>query len=430
MEKLRDKDMVEIRRDIHLERIKARMHNGMIKIITGMRRVGKSYLLFHLFYNYLREAGVADDHIVRVDLEDRRNAALRDPDALLAYIDSRIGDDRGMHYVLLDEVQLVPQFEDVLNSYLKTSNADVYVTGSNAKFLSRDIVTGFRGRGDEIRIAPLSFAEFMTTCAGENKEDKLYEYMTYGGLPQVVLMEDATMKGEYLSNLFTHTYLRDIKERYSIRKDYDFEELINVLASCIGTMTNPARLENTFKSVKHSTITQETIKTYIDLLQDAFLICKAQRYDIKGRRYIGTPVKYYFEDMGLRNARLNFRQTEYTHLLENTVFNELRLRGFTVDVGQMPVVQAAGGTVKRQQKMLEVDFVCNKGYKRHYIQTALSLHSEVKTAQETLSLRKIGDGFSKVLIVGMPTPRYQDADGITIMSIYDFLLNADSLDTI
>lgn len=421
---------MEIRRDIHLDRIRTRMHNGMIKIITGMRRAGKSYLLFRLFYNYLRASGVADDHIVKVDLEDRRNAALRDPDALLAYIDSRLGDDGSMHYVLLDEVQLVPQFEDVLNSYLKIANADVYVTGSNARFLSRDIATEFRGRGDEIRIMPLSFAEFMATRAGRNKEDMLYEYMTYGGLPQVVLMDDATMKGEYLSNLFTQTYLRDIKERYSIRKDYDLEELINVLASCIGTMTNPARIENTFKSVKHSTITRETIKAYIDLLQDAFLVCKAQRYDIKGRKYIGTPAKYYFEDMGLRNARLNFRQTEYTHLLENVVYNELRLRGFAVDVGQMPVVQTADGTGKRQRKMLEVDFVCNKGYRRYYIQTALSLHSEEKKSQETLSLRKIGDGFSKVLIVGMPTPRYQNADGITIMSIYDFLLNADSLDAI
>lgn len=421
---------MEIRRDIHLDRIRKRMHNGMIKIITGMRRAGKSYLLFHLFYNYLRASGVADDHIVKVDLEDRRNAALRAPDALLAYIDSRLGDDGSMHYVLLDEVQLVPQFEDVLNSYLKIANADVYVTGSNARFLSRDIATEFRGRGDEIRIMPLSFAEFMATRADRNKEDMLYEYMAYGGLPQVVLMDDATMKGEYLSNLFTHTYLRDIRERYSIRKDYDLEELINVLASCIGTMTNPARIESTFKSVKHSTITQETIKTYIDLLQDAFLVCKAQRYDIKGRKYIGTPAKYYFEDMGLRNARLNFRQTEYTHLLENVVYNELRLRGFAVDVGQMPVVQTVDGTGKRQRKMLEVDFVCNKGYRRHYIQTALSLHSEEKKSQETLSLRKIGDGFSKVLIVGMPTPRYQNADGITIMSIYDFLLNADSLDAI
>lgn len=415
---------MEIQRDIHLHRLIARKGNHMIKVVTGVRRCGKSYLLFELFYNHLKGQGVDDAHIIKVDLENRRNEQLRDPDALLRYIDSRFVDD-GMHYILLDEVQQVREFEDVLNSFLKVKNADVYVTGSNARFLSKDVITEFRGRGDEVRIAPLSFSEFMSVRTG-NRDDLLNEYMTYGGLPQVVLTADEPAKAEYLKSLFTHTYLRDIKERYGIKKDGDLEELIDVIASNIGTLTNPKRIENTFLSVKHSSITQDTIKSYLDMLQDAFLIHKALRYDIKGRKYIDTPSKYYFEDVGLRNARLGFRQTEFTHLLENIVYNELRLRGFSVDVGQVEVATSTDEG-KRKRSLLEVDFVCNKGYRRYYIQTALAIPDDIKANQEFASLRKIDDGFSKVVILGSPTPRYQNSDGITIMNVFDFLLNADSL---
>lgn len=308
---------MEIKRNIHLNRIIARKGNGMIKVITGMRRCGKSYLLFTLFHNYLLEQGVDEQHIIKVDMEDRRNAALRNPDALLNYIDSRMTDSQ-QYYILLDEVQLVAEFEDVLNSYLKITNADVYVTGSNAKFLSKDVITEFRGRGDEIRITPLSFQEFMSAKEG-NREDLLNEYLTYGGLPQVVTMDEIERKVEYLKNLFTHTYIRDIKERYEIKKDDDLEELINLVASNIGSLTNPTKLENCFKSVKQSCLSKDTIKNYIDLMQDAFIIEKSIRFDIKGKKYIDTPSKYYFTDLGLRNARLNFRQTEFTHLLENAI---------------------------------------------------------------------------------------------------------------
>lgn len=326
---------MEIKRNIHLNRIIARKGNGMIKVITGMRRCGKSYLLFTLFHNYLLEQGVDEQHIIKVDMEDRRNAALRNPDALLNYIDSRMTDSQ-QYYILLDEVQLVAEFEDVLNSYLKITNADVYVTGSNAKFLSKDVITEFRGRGDEIRITPLSFQEFMSAKEG-NREDLLNEYLTYGGLPQVVTMDEIERKVEYLKNLFTHTYIRDIKERYEIKKDDDLEELINLVASNIGSLTNPTKLENCFKSVKQSSLSKDTIKNYLDLMQDAFIIEKSIRFDIKGKKYIDTPSKYYFTDLGLRNARLNFRQTEFTHLLENAIYNELRLRGYSVDVGQIPI---------------------------------------------------------------------------------------------
>lgn len=363
---------MEIKRNIHLNRIIARKGNGMIKVITGMRRCGKSYLLFTLFHNYLLEQGVDELHIIKVDMEDRRNAALRNPDALLNYIDSRMTDSQ-QYYILLDEVQLVAEFEDVLNSYLKITNADVYVTGSNAKFLSKDVITEFRGRGDEIRITPLSFQEFMSAKEG-NREDLLNEYLTYGGLPQVVTMDEIERKVEYLKNLFTHTYIRDIKER----------------------------------------------------MQDAFIIEKSIRFDIKGKKYIDTPSKYYFTDLGLRNARLNFRQTEFTHLLENAIYNELRLRGYSVDVGQIPIF-TIGEDGKRQRSTLEVDFVCNLGYKRCYIQSAYALPTEDKMKQEFNSLLRIKDSFKKIVIVGTPTPTYQNEEGILTMNIYDFLMNPDSL---
>ena len=415
---------MEIKRNIHLNRIIARKGNGMIKVITGMRRCGKSYLLFTLFHNYLLEQGVDEQHIIKIDMEDRRNAALRNPDALLNYIDSRMTDSQ-QYYILLDEVQLVAEFEDVLNSYLKITNADVYVTGSNAKFLSKDVITEFRGRGDEIRITPLSFQEFMSAKEG-NREDLLNEYLTYGGLPQVVTMDEIERKVEYLKNLFTHTYIRDIKERYEIKKDDDLEELINLVASNIGSLTNPTKLENCFKSVKQSCLSKDTIKNYIDLMQDAFIIEKSIRFDIKGKKYIDTPSKYYFTDLGLRNARLNFRQTEFTHLLENAIYNELRLRGYSVDVGQIPIftIREDG---KRQRSTLEVDFVCNLGYKRCYIQSAYALPTEDKMKQEFNSLLRIKDSFKKIVIVGTPTPTYQNEEGILTINIYDFLMNPESL---
>ena len=415
---------MEIKRNIHLNRIIARKGNGMIKVITGMRRCGKSYLLFTLFHNYLLGQGVDEQHIIKVDMEDRRNAALRNPDALLNYIDSRMTDSQ-QYYILLDEVQLVAEFEDVLNSYLKITNADVYVTGSNAKFLSKDVITEFRGRGDEIRITPLSFQEFMSVKEG-NREDLLNEYLTYGGLPQVVTMDEIERKVEYLKNLFTHTYIRDIKERYEIKKDDDLEELINLVASNIGSLTNPTKLENCFKSVKQSCLSKDTIKNYIDLMQDAFIIEKSIRFDIKGKKYIDTPSKYYFTDLGLRNARLNFRQTEFTHLLENAIYNELRLRGYSVDVGQIPIFTIRENG-KRQRSTLEVDFVCNLGYKRCYIQSAYALPTEDKMKQEFNSLLRIKDSFKKIVIVGTPTPTYQNEEGILTMNIYDFLMNPDSL---
>lgn len=416
-----------INRDLYLDKILARRHNGMIKIITGMRRCGKSYLLFNLFSEYLLKEGVTPEHIIKIDLENRRNKELRDPDTLLNHLDSLMKDS-DMYYILLDEVQMVNEFEDVLNSFLKVSNADVYVTGSNAKFLATDIITEFRGRGDEIRVRPLSFREYMTVESNKDREQRLIDYMTYGGLPQIALMDDDVQKEDYLKSLFLQTYLRDIKERYQLRNDGDLEELINVLASNIGGLTNPARLEHTFRSVKHRELTSDTIKTYIDLLEDAFMLEKAMRYDIKGRKHIDSPYKYYFSDLGLRNARLNFRQTEFTHLMENLIYNELRRRGFSVDVGQVVTTVTDSDTGKRKRSYLEVDFVCNRGYKRYYIQSALAMLTNEKIEQELNSLKKIRDGFRKLVIVGNITPTYQTDDGITIMSIYDFLTNENILE--
>lgn len=412
---------MEIQRDIHLNRLISSRHNKMIKVVTGLRRCGKSYLLFNIFANFLRNEGVDEAHIIKVNLEDRRNMALRDPDNLLSHIDSKLKDDK-MHYILLDEVQLVHEFEDVLNSFLHVDNADVYVTGSNAKFLSKDVITEFRGRGDEIRLRPLSFQEFMSIRKGMNKVDALDEYVTYGGLPQVVLMDSAKEKRSYLKNLFLHTYLSDIRERHNIKNDDDLEELVNIIASSIGGLINPQKIMNTFRSVKNSDISRDTIKRYIEHLEDAFLIEKALRYDIKGKKYIDTPAKYYFDDLGLRNARLNFRQTEPTHLYENAVYNELSLRGYSVDVGQVTQF-VTGEDGKRERRNLEVDFVCNEGYRRSYIQVAYRLPDEEKIEKELNSLRNIRDSFQKVVIVGNNYPMYQNEEGILFMSIYDFLLD-------
>ena len=415
---------MEIKRDLLLKKLIDSKHNGMIKVVTGIRRSGKSYLLFNLFCQHLKEEGIAADHIVKVDLEDRRNKALRDPDALLNYIDSRMTDQQ-MYYILLDEVQHVVDFEDVLNSYLKLENADVYVTGSNSKFLSKDVITEFRGRGDEIRVAPLSFREFISVFQG-SREKALEEYMLYGGLPKVATLPTAEKKVEYLKQLFQKTYLTDIKERYKIKNDDDLEELIDIIASTIGGLTNPTKLENTFQTVKHSDISHTTIKSYLDILQDVFLVEKSVRYDIKGRKYIDTPSKYYFSDLGLRNARLNFRQYEETHLMENLIYNELRLRGMSVDVGVVVKHEkdANGVSVRKQY---EVDFVCNQGSQRYYIQSALHLPSEEKREQEVRSLKGINDSFKKFVITDDLISRYQDDDGITYMNIYEFLLNEDCL---
>ena len=415
---------MEIKRDFYLNKLIASRHNGMIKIVTGMRRCGKSYLLFKLFRDYLRNEGVRDDHLIMVDLEDRRNMELRDPDRLLKYIDDQMKDS-DMYYILLDEIQLVPEFEDVLNSYLKIENADVYVTGSNSKFLSKDVITEFRGRGWEIKIAPLCFKEFVSAYKG-TRENALKEYLTYGGLPKLLSFEDEEQKTEYLKGLFAKTYMTDIKERYHIRQDAELEELIDVIASSIGGLTNPQKLENTFKTVKNVQLSKQTIKAYLDILEEAFLIEKSIRYDIKGRKYISTPAKYYFTDLGLRNARIEFRQLEATHLMENLIYNELRLRGMSVDVGVVVKNEKNDNGVS-MRKQLEVDFVCNQGSKRCYIQSALRLSSEEKREQELRSLNSIDDNFLKFVITEDAVKRYQDENGVVFMDIYEFLLDENSL---
>lgn len=413
-----------IKREVPLKKLIAAKHNGMIKIVTGIRRCGKSTLLLDLFASHLKGNGVDDKHIIKIDFEDRRNKALRDPDALLAHIDSHLLDDE-MHYVLLDEVQHVKDFEDVLNSYLKVKNADVYVTGSNSKFLSKDVVTEFRGRGYEIRIHPLSFKEFFSVFVG-TREEALENYLTFGGLPKIVDFQDDREKREYLRNLFETTYLKDIKERYTIKNDPELDELIDIMASSIGGLTNPTKLSNTFKSIKNATISAQTIQTYLEILQDAFMIEKSVRYDIKGKKYISTPSKYYFEDLGLRNARLNFRQFEVTHLMENLIYNELRLRGMSVDVGSV-IFNTKNDKGVSQRKYLEVDFVCNQGSKRCYIQSALRLPTQEKREQELRSLNLIDDSFQKFVITEDPIKKYQNEDGVVFMNIFDFLLDDESL---
>ena len=419
---------MEIKRDIYLRKLLNSRHNGMIKVVTGMRRSGKSYLLFNLFADALHNESITPDHIIKINLEDRRNNELRNPDNLLHYIDSLIIDEK-MYYILLDEVQMVNEFEDVLNSYLHVKNADVYVTGSNAKFLSKDVITEFRGRGEEIRIHPLNFVEYMSAQPNTNTYDMrlLFDYMQYGGLPKVVTIQNESERKEYLKSLFIHTYLKDIKERYSIQLDADLEELIDVIASGIGSLTNSLKIQNTFKSAKQSSISVNTIKQYLDYMQDAFLIEKSVRYDIKGRKYIDTPVKYYFEDLGLRNSRLNFRQTEQTHLMENMIYNELRIRDYSVDVGQV-IFNTRNEKGISERKNLEVDFVCNKGYNRIYIQSAFALPTIDKQKQELNSLKRIDDNFKKVVIVGGMQPTYYNDDGILILNIYDFLFDKVSID--
>ena len=417
--------MKHIERRKYLDELVSLRNNGMIKIITGMRRCGKSYLLFEIFTSYLESNGIAPDHIIKVDLEDYRNRAMRNPDNLFAYVESRITDG-DMYYILLDEVQMLDQFEDVLNGFLRIRNADIYVTGSNAKFLSKDIITEFRGRGFEVKMYPLSFSEYMSAYPG-TVQAGLNEYMLYGGLPQILSYPTEEQKVRFLKALFDETYLKDIKERYEIRKDDDLEELINIMASGIGALTNPNKLANTFQSEKKSPLSSDTVKNYIDYLCDSFLIEKSTRYDIKGKRYINSPYKYYFMDLGLRNARINFRQSEKSHLMENMVYNELRIRGFNVDVGVVPVVRR-GEDGKQHRSSLEVDFVCNLGSRRYYIQSAYRMESDEKIRQERASLLRVDDSFKKIIVIGEESPITRDEAGITTISIYDFLLKENSLE--
>ena len=414
-----------IQRNKYLNELVSLQGNGMIKVITGMRRCGKSYLLFNIFASYLREQGINPEQIIKINLEDFKHRALRNPNNMYSYVESQIKDDR-THYILLDEIQLLEHFEDVLNGFLNIQNVEVYVTGSNAKFLSKDIITEFRGRGYEIKMYPLSFREYMSAYQG-SVQAGLNEYMLYGGLPQILSCITEEQKSKFLKTLFEETYIKDIKDRYAIRKDDDLEELINILASGIGALTNPNKLANTFRSKKKSEITYDTIKNYIDFLCDSFIIEKSTRYDIKGKRYINSPYKYYFMDLGLRNARINFRQYEKSHLMENLIYNEMRVRGFNVDVGTV-LAYTKNEEGKSQRTNLEVDFVCNLGSRRYYIQSAYRMESEEKIKQERTSLEKVDDSFKKIIVLGEECPITRDEQGITTIGIYDFLLRENSLE--
>ena len=414
-----------INRDIYLNRLIASKHNGLIKIITGLRRCGKSYLLFKLFKEHLRNVGVDDNHIIQVDLEDRRNKNLRNPDVLLAHIDSKMKDN-DMYYILLDEVQCVKDFEDVLNSYLKIENADIYVTGSNSKFLSTDIITEFRGRGTHICVHPLSFAEIMSVDQ-RHPIDVWNDYYTYGGLPLVLSLSTDEAKESYLKDLYAKVYLTDIKDRYSIRCDSELQELLQIIASTIGSPTNPSKLENTFKSVKNVTLSNKTINTYLSYLEDAFLIEKSIRYDIKGKKYINTLAKHYFTDMGIRNAILGFRQMEENHIMENVIYNELRIRGYSVDVG-MVETRPLNSEGKRIRKQYEVDFVANRGSQRYYIQSAFIMPTDSKERQESNSLLNIDDAFKKIIIVKDYIKPKRNQLGIITIGLIDFLLKPELME--
>ena len=387
---------MEIKRDIYLNKLISKKHNGLIKVITGIRRCGKSYLLFNLFRDHLANEHIADDHIIEMAFDSYENKKYRDPDLFLLYLKERIS-DREMYYVLLDEVQMLDDFESVLNSLARMKNVDVYVTGSNARFLSKDIITEFRGRGDEVHMYPLTFAEYMSVYDGD-VQSGWRDYVIYGGLPLIFSFTTPDQKSDFLKRLFDETYLSDIIGRNNIRNKAELEELLNILSSAIGSLTNATKLSNTFKSVKNKTISKATIQRYIDYLCDSFLVDRAIRYDIKGKKYIDTPSKYYFTDLGLRNARLNFRQIDETHAMENIIFNELKTRGFNVDVGVV-VVNEMDQNGKKIRKQLEIDFVCNKGSKRYYIQSAFAVSDTGKMQQEQRSLIHTGDGFKKIIIV-------------------------------
>ena len=430
---------MEIRRNFYLDKLIKRKNNGLIKVITGIRRCGKSYLLNNLFYHHLLESGVDADHIIRfafdsaddlyrigeslIGIEKEKRGA--DPEKFMAYVRTKVVDD-GMYYLLLDEIQMLDCFEAVLNSYLRKDNMDVFVTGSNAKLLSKDIATEFAGRGDEVHMYPLSFAEFMSVYEGD-KYMGLSEYMLYGGIPLVVLRAGANDKAAALQSLFSEIYIQDIVRRNRVKNIGELEDLLNILSSAIGSLTNPEKLKNTFRTAKKSKITANTIKKYLDYFEDSFLIESAQRYDIKGKAYIETPKKYYFSDLGLRNARINFRQFEQTHSMENVIYNELRMRGYSVDVGVVPVAEKdRNGKVTRKQ--LEVDFVCNLGSSRYYIQSAYTLPDEAKRTQEVRPFRKIDDSFKKIIITRDMVPTQYDEYGILTINIYDFLLDPKCLE--
>ena len=412
---------MKIKRDYYLNKLIQHKKNGLVKIVTGVRRCGKSYLLFQLFRDHLLESGIKDDHIISIALDDYGNRQLLDPDELYRYVKSRIADDED-HYILLDEIQLVKDFESVVNGFLHISNTDVYVTGSNSKFLSSDVVTEFRGRGDEIRIFPLNFSEFYSAYGGDFNDAWLM-FCNYGGMPLCLSMQTQADKAKYLTNLFEATYLADIINRNKLRGNVEINELTDILASSIGSLTNPLKLSNTFASTKSVKLSANTISAYLGYLQDAFLIEKALRYDIKGKKYINTPAKYYFVDMGLRNARLAFRQQEYTHIMENVIYNELRSRGYSVDVGIVETVSKESDAWVR--KPLEVDFVVNLGNRRYYIQSAYDIPSEEKMQQEQASLLSINDAFRKIVIVNRPILSGYNEQGILMLSLSDFLLDPE-----
>lgn len=412
--------MKEIKRDVYLNKIIEKRENGLIKIITGIRRCGKSYLLDPLFKNYLLESGVKEDHIIKLDLDERKNNKFLDPDQLDQYIRDLIIDN-DQYFLILDEIQKVEDFESVLNGFLHIRNLDVYVTGSNSKFLSSDIITEFRGRGDEVRIHPLSFSEFYSAFNG-TKEEAWEQYVVYGGLPRILSFKNEVEKSEYLKNLFEKTYLDDIVERNNVQRVDVLDAVVNILASSIGSLTNPNKLSNTFESSGFKDVSVNTITSYINYLQDSFLIEKATRYDVKGKKYIQTPYKFYFSDIGLRNCRLNFRQQEETHIMENIIFNELLYRGYNVDVG---VVEIREGDDKKQ---VEVDFVCNQYNKRYYIQSALSLPTREKTIQEERPLMNIPDNFKKIIVVKDDIKSWISEEGISIVGLKEFLLNPNSMD--
>lgn len=408
-------------RDKYLNKLIAGRGNGLVKIITGVRRCGKSFLLFNIWHNWLLGQGVAPDHIVEIQLDDFRNKKFRDPEALLSYIDSMVKDDGNPYYVVLDEVQLVDDFVEVVLSLTHMRNVDVYVSGSNSRFLSSDVVTEFRGRGDEIRVWPLTFSEYLSGVGGDIRKAWI-DYYTFGGLPQVALLESEEKKIDYLKNLYEFTYLRDVIERNHLRNPEGMRELVRVLASTIGSSSNPARIANTFKSAQNVAIKRDTIKQYISFIKDAFLIEEALRYDVKGRKYIGTETKYYFVDMGIRAAILNYRQQEETHIMENIIYNELRSRGYSVDVG---LVEVKGSCSRKQ---LEVDFVVNRPPYRVYIQSAFRMPSPEKEQQERRPLLAINDHFKKIVIVGDDIHRKEDEYGVLTVSLLDFLTNNKILD--
>ena len=426
-----------IRRDRYLERLISKQNNGMIKVITGIRRSGKSYLLFNLFYDHLLASGTPEDNIICIALDDVENEAYRDPYRLYSYIKERVQDNREHYYVLIDEAQYAISKEEmknpdepirlygVLNSLLRKSNVDVYITGSNSKFLSSDVMTEFRGRGDEIHISPLSFSEFYP-ASGQEKSDAWRDYLYYGGLPHILAESGGEAKSRYLEKLNKEIYLRDMCERYGIRDEESMLILMKVIASAIGSLSNPQKISDTFRSSGNKVITMPTISSYLKYLQESFVVEKAERYDIKGRKYISTPSKYYYSDLGLRNALLNFRQFEETHLMENAIYNELIYRGYSVDVGVVETRVDEGG--KKVRKQLAVDFVVNQFNKRYYIQSAFALSDREKFEQEQAPLVKIPDSFKKIVVVGNNTPIWRNEEGITFMGIYDFLLNENSLD--